>query len=50
MERAPVCREYGKMGKSLRSVFISDDIRERYGADTFRLYEMSTGSMEVLRP
>ena len=47
---APVRREYGKMGKSLRNVVTPDEMCERYGADTFRLYEMSTGPMEVSRP
>jgi leucyl-tRNA synthetase len=46
----PVVREYGKMGKSLRNVVTPDEMCERYGADTFRLYEMSTGPMEVSRP
>ena len=47
---APVTREYGKMGKSLRNVVTPDEMCARYGADTFRLYEMSTGPMEVSRP
>ncbi|HEX4247207.1 MAG TPA: leucine--tRNA ligase [Pseudonocardia sp.] len=47
---APVRREYGKMGKSLRNVVTPDEMCERYGADTFRLYEMSTGPMEISRP
>ena len=47
---APVTQEYGKMGKSLRNVVTPDEMCERYGADTFRLYEMSTGPMEVSRP
>jgi leucyl-tRNA synthetase len=47
---APVRREYGKMGKSLRNVVTPDEMCARYGADTFRLYEMSTGPMEVSRP
>jgi leucyl-tRNA synthetase len=38
------------MGKSLRNVVTPDEMCERYGADTFRLYEMSTGPMEVSRP
>jgi len=46
----PVDREYGKMGKSLRNVVTPDEMCERHGADTFRLYEMSTGPMEVSRP
>ncbi|MGH3612270.1 MAG: leucine--tRNA ligase [Pseudonocardia sp.] len=47
---APVRREYGKMGKSLRNVVTPDEMCDRYGADTFRLYEMSTGPMDVSRP
>ena len=47
---APVRREYGKMGKSLKNVVTPDEMCDRYGADTFRLYEMSTGPMEVSRP
>jgi leucyl-tRNA synthetase len=46
----PVRREYGKMGKSLKNVVTPDEMCDRYGADTFRLYEMSTGPMEVSRP
>jgi leucyl-tRNA synthetase len=46
----PVRREYGKMGKSLKNVVTPDEMCERYGADTFRLYEMSTGPMDVSRP
>jgi leucyl-tRNA synthetase len=38
------------MGKSLRNVVTPDEMCERYGADTFRLYEMSTGPMDVSRP
>ncbi|HEY1971217.1 MAG TPA: leucine--tRNA ligase [Pseudonocardia sp.] len=46
----PVRREYGKMGKSLRNVVTPDDMCAQYGADTFRLYEMSTGPLDVSRP
>jgi len=46
----PVRREYGKMGKSLRNVVTPDEMCDRYGADTFRLYEMSTGPMDASRP
>jgi leucyl-tRNA synthetase len=46
----PVTREYGKMGKSLRNVVTPDEMCATYGADTFRLYEMSTGPMEASRP
>jgi leucyl-tRNA synthetase len=45
-----VNREYGKMGKSLRNVVTPDEMCERYGADTFRVYEMSMGPLEVSRP
>ena len=46
----PATREYGKMGKSLRNVVTPDEMCATYGADTFRLYEMSTGPMEASRP
>ncbi|MFD0818609.1 leucine--tRNA ligase [Micromonospora zhanjiangensis] len=45
-----VKREYGKMGKSLRNVVTPDEMCEAYGADTFRVYEMSMGPLEVSRP
>ncbi|WBB94987.1 leucine--tRNA ligase [Solwaraspora sp. WMMA2080] len=45
-----VNREYGKMGKSLRNVVTPDEMCEAYGADTFRVYEMSMGPLEVSRP
>ncbi|MFI9640118.1 leucine--tRNA ligase [Micromonospora sp. NPDC051925] len=47
---AEVTREYGKMGKSLRNVVTPDDMCAAYGADTFRVYEMSMGPLEVSRP
>ncbi|OLL75008.1 Leucyl-tRNA synthetase [Pseudonocardia sp. Ae168_Ps1] len=46
----PVTQEYGKMGKSLKNVVTPDEMCERYGADTFRLYEMYTGPMDASRP
>ena len=46
----PVTQEYGKMGKSLKNVVTPDEMCARYGADTFRLYEMYTGPMEASRP
>ncbi|AHI02172.1 hypothetical protein KALB_8815 [Kutzneria albida DSM 43870] len=49
-EGEEVSREYGKMGKSLKNVVTPDEMCERYGADTFRLYEMSMGPMDVSRP
>ncbi|MFC7571798.1 class I tRNA ligase family protein [Klenkia terrae] len=49
-EGAPVDREYGKMGKSLKNVVTPDEMTAAYGADTFRVYEMSTGPLEQSRP
>ncbi|WP_033436900.1 leucine--tRNA ligase [Saccharothrix sp. NRRL B-16314] len=49
-EGEEVRREYGKMGKTLRNVVTPDDMCAKYGADTFRLYEMSMGPMDVSRP
>lgn len=46
----PVTREYGKIGKSLRNVVTPDEICDRYGADTFRLHEMSMGPLTDSRP
>jgi leucyl-tRNA synthetase len=46
----PVTREYGKMGKSLRNVVTPEDMCSAYGADTFRVYEMSMGPLDVSRP
>ncbi|MEU4780628.1 leucine--tRNA ligase [Micromonospora sp. NPDC023633] len=45
-----VKREYGKMGKSLKNVVTPDEMCAAYGADTFRVYEMSMGPLEVSRP
>ncbi|MFP5335659.1 MAG: leucine--tRNA ligase [Actinomycetes bacterium] len=49
-EGRPVTREYGKMGKSLKNVVTPDDMYDAYGADTFRVYEMSMGPLDVSRP
>ena len=46
----PVSREYGKMGKSLKNMVTPDEICDAYGADTFRLYEMSMGPLDTSRP
>ncbi|WP_448613232.1 leucine--tRNA ligase [Modestobacter sp. URMC 112] len=46
----PVGREYGKMGKSLKNVVTPDEMIAAYGADTFRVYEMSTGPLDQSRP
>jgi leucyl-tRNA synthetase len=45
-----VSREYGKMGKSLKNVVTPDEMFEAYGADTFRVYEMSMGPLDLSRP
>jgi leucyl-tRNA synthetase len=45
-----VTQEYGKMGKSLKNIVTPDQMYDTYGADTFRLYEMSMGPLEVSRP
>ncbi|MCX5263460.1 leucine--tRNA ligase [Streptomyces sp. NBC_00199] len=47
---APVKREYGKMGKSLKNAVTPDEICAEYGADTLRLYEMAMGPLDVSRP
>jgi leucyl-tRNA synthetase len=49
-EGEPVNREYGKMGKSLNNVVTPDAMCEAYGADTFRMYEMSMGPLDESRP
>ncbi|RSX56106.1 leucine--tRNA ligase [Bifidobacterium dolichotidis] len=46
----PVRREFGKMGKSLKNIVTPDYMYENYGADTFRLYEMSMGPLDESRP
>ncbi len=47
---APVTREFGRMGKSLKNGISPDDICRDYGADTLRLYEMATGPLDASRP
>jgi leucyl-tRNA synthetase len=46
----PVTREYGKIGKSLKNVVSPDEMYRAYGADTFRVYEMSMGPLELSKP
>jgi leucyl-tRNA synthetase len=46
----PVDREYGKMGKSLKNMVTPDDMFDTFGADTFRVYEMSMGPLDASRP
>ena len=38
------------MGKSLKNMVTPDEMYDAYGADTFRLYEMSMGPLDVSRP
>ncbi|BFU46035.1 leucine--tRNA ligase [Krasilnikovia sp. MM14-A1004] len=45
-----VTRSYGKMGKSLKNVVTPDEMSDEYGADTFRVYEMAMGPLDVSRP
>ncbi|MDF8265254.1 leucine--tRNA ligase [Luteipulveratus flavus] len=45
-----VTREHGKMGKSLKNVVTPDEMAAEYGADTFRVYEMSMGPVDQSRP
>ncbi|GGK26102.1 leucine--tRNA ligase [Pilimelia terevasa] len=45
-----VRREFGKIGKSLKNVITPDDFCTEYGADTFRVYEMSMGPLDASRP
>jgi leucyl-tRNA synthetase len=46
----PVRREYGKIGKSLKNSISPDEMYDAYGADTFRVYEMSMGPLELSKP
>jgi leucyl-tRNA synthetase len=47
---AAVVREYGKIGKSLKNSVSPDEMCDTFGADTFRVYEMSMGPLDVSRP
>ena len=38
------------MGKSLKNIVTPDYMYDHYGADTFRLYEMSMGPLDESRP
>ncbi len=46
----PVRREFGKIGKSLKNMVSPDEMYAVYGADTFRIYEMSMGPLELSKP
>jgi len=47
---ARVTQINAKMSKSLKNVVNPDDVIAKYGADTFRLYEMSMGPLEASKP
>ncbi|MBO6574834.1 MAG: leucine--tRNA ligase [Rhodothermales bacterium] len=46
----PVTQEYGKMGKSLKNAVSPDEINDRFGCDTLRLYEMYLGPLDASKP
>ncbi|HXJ83550.1 MAG TPA: leucine--tRNA ligase [Candidatus Methylomirabilis sp.] len=46
----PVTRVLGKMGKSLKNAVSPDEVCERYGCDTVRLYEMYMGPLDASKP
>jgi len=46
----PVTRIIAKMSKALKNVVNPDEIIGRYGADTFRLYEMYMGPLDAAKP
>ncbi len=46
----PVTRRAGKMGKGRKNGISPDEIYDRYGADTLRLYEMAMGPLDTGRP
>jgi len=39
-----------KMSKSLKNVVNPDDVTEKYGADSLRLYEMFMGPLDIMKP
>jgi leucyl-tRNA synthetase len=46
----PVNRRSGKMGKSLKNSVSPDEMYDRFGADTLRVYEMAMGPLDADRP
>jgi leucyl-tRNA synthetase len=46
----PVSQEFGKIGKSLKNMVTPDEMIRSYGADTFRVYEMSMGPLDQSKP
>ncbi|MEX2672407.1 MAG: leucine--tRNA ligase [Phycisphaeraceae bacterium] len=49
-EGKPVTRTLGKMGKSLKNAISPDEMCDKYGCDTLRLYEMYMGPLEASKP
>ncbi|CAN5662965.1 hypothetical protein BH20ACT2_BH20ACT2_11720 [soil metagenome] len=49
-EGEEVDRKLGRMGKSRKNAVAPDEMCQRYGADTLRLYEMFTGPLDQSRP
>ncbi|HBC79686.1 MAG TPA: leucine--tRNA ligase, partial [Bacteroidales bacterium] len=47
---AEVRQIVAKMSKSLKNVVNPDDVTEKYGADSLRLYEMFMGPLDVMKP
>ena len=45
-EGDPVSEEFGKMGKSLKNAIAPDEVIDKYGCDTLRLYEMYLGPLD----
>ncbi|MBN2510487.1 MAG: leucine--tRNA ligase [Spirochaetales bacterium] len=46
----PLTRVIAKMSKSLKNVINPDDIIKEFGADSFRIYEMFMGPLQVSKP
>jgi len=47
---AEVRQIVAKMSKSLKNVVNPDDVTEKYGADSLRLYEMFMGPLDIMKP
>jgi leucyl-tRNA synthetase len=47
---AEVNQIVAKMSKSLKNVVNPDDVTEKYGADSLRLYEMFMGPLDIMKP
>jgi len=47
---APLKQIVAKMSKSLKNVVNPDDVVQKYGADSLRLYEMFMGPLDIIKP